>query len=164
MIKSLILIGLSLTYLACNKSDKFDEVSARQEIIKLHNQQQKYHFEKMAKAFVSQFSENFISVDKGKITTPTAEESLNKFKNYFNSVEFLKWDDITPPIIRFADDGTMAYEVVNKKVVISYKDDNNKRVKETTVFSWVTIYKRYGNNWKIDCVASTNQPPAYEDM
>ncbi len=164
MIKFLILIALSLAFLACNKPDKFDEVSARQEIMKLHNQQRKYHLEKMSKAFVSQFSENFISVDKGKITTPTAEESLKRFKNYFDSVEFLKWDDFTPPIIRFSNDGTIAYEIVNKKVVISYKDDNNKRVKETTVFSWVTIYKKYEKSWKIDCVASTNQQPVYEEM
>ena len=164
MVRSLILIALSLTSFACNRPDKFDEATARHEIMLLHNQQRKYHFEKMAEAFISQFSENFISVDKGEITTPTTEESLNKFKNYFDSVKFLKWDDIAPPVIRFSDDGTMAYEVVNKKVVISYKDDKNKRVKETTVFAWLTIYRRYGNNWKIDCIASTNQQPIYEDM
>ena len=83
---------------------------------------------------------------------------MNKFSNYFNSVKFEKWDDISPPIIRFSEDYSLAYTIVDKEVVINYSDENGIIQKESTKYSWVAIYKRYKDGWKIDCIASTNQP------
>ena len=56
----------------------------------------------------------------------------------------------------------MAYTVVEKEVVVKYKNEESQEILETTIFAWVAIYKKYGSEWKIDCVASTNE--ASEEM
>ncbi|HKI79126.1 MAG TPA: hypothetical protein VKA26_11345 [Ignavibacteriaceae bacterium] len=158
MIKLFSAFVITILFLSCSSIKKFDETVEKQKIMKLHNFQQEYHLKNMPEKFVSLFSKSFVSVNKGKISSPSYSESLKRFKNYFNSVEFVKWDDIKPPVIRFSDDGSMAYSIVNKEVILRDKNNKERNTEEKTIFSWVTIYKKYGNDWKIDCVASTNEP------
>ena len=41
---------------------------------------------------------------------------------------------------------------------MTYKDEEGQEIKGTTNYAWVAIYKKYDEEWKIDCIASTNQP------
>ena len=153
-----IIIVCSLFQYDVTQAQSFDPEFETGRIMEIHNRQRDLHFNKDLDA-LSQITEGFISVNKGVIQTPSVEENRLKWKNYFDSVEFMKWDDIVPPIIRFSDDGTMAYTVVNKEIVVQYLDENKKRKEETTIFAWVAIYKKYSTGWQIDCIVSTNQPP-----
>jgi hypothetical protein len=152
-----LMIFFTLLLIACGKT-AVNEAEERAEILKLHNLQKKYHFDKMTKEFVDQMSDNLILVNKGLISTSSKDENTARFNSYFNSVTFEKWDDISPPIIRFSNDFSLAYTVVNKQVIVSYTNDKNEKIKERTEFSWVSIYKKYSEGWKLDCIASTNSP------
>lgn len=150
--------------IACNTPvQTFDEAAEIEKILAIHHEQRKVHFEKMPKEFTEMMSENFISVNRGKVTTPSKKDNVERFTNYFNSVEFVKWDDVKPPVIRFSDDGSMAYTVVEKEVVVTYEADE-KKYESKTMFSWVAIYKKYGVEWKIDAVASTNLPDELKEI
>lgn len=158
MMKSFIVPVMCLIFISCAKTSKVSLAEEKEKILALHNAQKKYHFEKDSIAFVNQLSENFVSVNKGKITTPQKEETLRRYNGYFSSVDFIEWDDVSDPIIKFSEDGTMAYTIVDKIVKVQYTDKKNKKVEGQTHFAWTAIYKKYGDSWKIDCVTSTNQP------
>ena len=149
---------LFILLFSCQNTQKIDVVAIEQEILEVHNLSRKYHIEKMANEFVSQLSDDHISVNKGKITRLEKESKTEQVQHYFDMVEFEKWDDIEPPIIRFSDDYSMAYTIVNKELVLTYDDEDNKKTKESTVFSWVAIYTKQNGKWKVNCVASTNEP------
>jgi len=51
----------------------------------------------------------------------------------------------------------MAYTIVNKDITLNYTDEENNKINEKTIFSWVAIYKKQNGKWKTECVASTNQ-------
>ena len=140
----------------------FDIEKATAEIMELHELQRDVHFQKRAADFANLLSENHISVNRGIVSTPTIEENTERFTNYFNSVAFKKWDDVKPPVIRFSDDGSLSYTIVEKEVIVTYEDETGQQIEGTTNFSWVAIYKKYGEEWKIDCVASTNKPSKEE--
>ena len=144
--------------LSCSNTKEISLSEEKDRILKLHNSQRDYHFNKDSIAFANQLSNNFVSVNKGKITLPKTEETISRYNRYFSSVEFVKWDDITEPIIKFSDDGSMAYTIVNKIVLVTYEDENGNTKEGETHFAWTTIYKKYGNEWKIDCVTSTEKP------
>lgn len=148
---------ISLTY-SCQDLDDNNRFAEKEMILILLDQQKQYHFKEMAEELVSQLSTNYIDINKGEIKTPTREESISGFKNYFNSVEFEKWDDINPPIIRFSDENTMAYAIINKEVVLKYKDEEDQLIRLSIEYSWVAIYSKWHDGWKIDCIASTNKP------
>lgn len=130
----------------------------KEKILALHHAQRDYHFQKDSIAFVNQFSDHFISVNNGIISSPTKEETLQRYQNYFSAVEFVKWDDVQEPIIKFSDDGTMAYSVVEKEVAVRYSDRNNKIVEGRTQFAWTAIFRKENNEWKLACMTSTNRP------
>jgi hypothetical protein len=152
------LLPLCLSLLcSCNEANMLSLDEEKTKILQIHHAQRAYHFSKDSIAFANQLSGNFISVSKGKIRKPTMAETISRYHGYFSSVEFTKWDDLAEPIIQFSDDGTMAYTIVDKIVALSYPDENGNPLAEETHFAWTTIYRKYGDEWKIDCVTSTEE-------
>lgn len=115
----------------------------------------KAHIEKNASMLVASFSDSFASVDKGKINFPKREDALKRFESYFSSVNFIKWDDIEPPVIRFSDDKSLAYALVRKQVVLEIKAKPGSR--DTTNFAWTAIYRKGKDGWKLECMTSTRE-------
>ena len=153
-----ILSLIVILCISCNKPASFSIEEETANILKLHHSQRDYHFNKDSITFANQLSKNFISVNRGEISQPTKEETIARYNSYFSSVEFVKWDDVSKPIIKFSNDGSMAYTIVDKIVTVTYKDENGDLIKEETHFVWTAIYKKYGREWKIDHIASTNEP------
>ena len=143
---------------ACNAPQPVDLEKEKEKILAMHHAQRDYHFNKDSIAFANQMSDQFISVNRGIISRPKREETIARYNRYFSSVEFIKWDDLAEPIIKFSDDGTMAYTIVDKIVTLTYQDENDSTVEGSTHFAWTTIYRKYGDEWKTDCVTSTNVP------
>lgn len=151
------LVVLLLSFWSYAQKSIFNTAQEKKKILELHHLERVYHFNKDSVGFVGLFSDNFISVNKGQITTPSHEESMAKYATYFSLVEFVKWDDVAQPIIRFSEDGTMAYKIVDKIVEIKYKNEKGEEQRNKSHFAWTTIYKKYGGNWKIECVTSTKK-------
>jgi len=143
--------------ISCKNAHKNDFEKARQEISRLEADQKIYHLTKNAKLFTDLFSDHFLSVQKGLVDSPTRKQSLDRFENYFKKSEFIKWADSKQPIIRFSDDGSLAYVAVQKEVIVKFSESNGSQTRDTTYFAWMTIYKKYDTGWKIDCVVSTNK-------
>lgn len=153
-----LILSLTLLLFSCSQQSQFDKEKATEEILKLHNLQRDHHFNKDSIAFANQLSENFISVNRGVIAQPDKSATLSRYNRYFSTVEFVKWDDVTEPLIRFSEDGTIAYTVVDKIVSVTYQNQSGETVEGETHFAWTAIYKKYGDEWKIDCLTSTNKP------
>ncbi|GAB4237478.1 MAG: hypothetical protein Tsb0034_12650 [Ekhidna sp.] len=156
--KTLYLSLLAGMIFSCGSKPEMTEQEARAQVLQLHHAQRDYHFNKDSIAFAGQMSENFISINRGEITTPTREATISRYNGYFSSVEFVSWDDVTEPVIRFSDDLSLAYTVVDKVVRVKYQDENGVEQEGETHFAWTAIYRRKGENWKLECVTSTNQP------
>ncbi|WP_165395292.1 nuclear transport factor 2 family protein [Flagellimonas allohymeniacidonis] len=159
---ALISVFVGMTLLSCdtNKQTDFDQLE--EEILQLHEQQRDFHFQKDSIAFARQLSPDFISVNRGEISKPTEEQTLKRYHNYFSNVEFIKWDDVSKPVIRFSDDGSLAYTIVDKIVEVAYRNEEGETIKGQTHFAWTAIYRKTEDGWKIECVSSTNKPDREE--
>ena len=125
--------------------------------MEMHDAQRTYHFGKDSVSFAQQMSEAYVSVNRGLITRPSIQDNISRYNSYFSAVEFVKWDDLNPPVIRFSDDGSMAYTVVDKEVIVEYKISETETILDSGYYAWVAIYKKQAEGWKLDCVASTNR-------
>ncbi|MEM0931004.1 MAG: hypothetical protein AAGJ12_00970 [Bacteroidota bacterium] len=153
-----LLLAIMCLFSSCLSKEGFNEEMARNEIYALHTAQRKYHFEKDSVSFVNQLSSDYLEINKGKITTPQLEEKLSRYNRYFSQVEFIKWDDLQEPIVRFSKDGSLAYTVVDKIVQVSYTDENGEKALGETHFAWASVYRKTTDGWKIECAISTNEP------
>ena len=152
----ILIVPILLLAISCNEKVEFNLEEETEKILNLHHAQRDYHFGKDSISFANQLSDNFISVNRGKITRPDRQSTISRYHNYFSSVEFIKWDDVSEPVVRFSEDGSLAYTIVEKVVKVSYEDENGMMVDSETLFAWTAIYKKYLDEWKIDCVTSTN--------
>lgn len=149
---------LAFVFLAgCQTEPTFKKEEAIQEILRLHETQRDFHFEKRAADFAGLLSDDHISVNRGVISRPSYDENLQRFSNYFNSVEFIKWDDLTAPVIRFSEDGSLAYSIVDKEVILQYEGEEGVVLYDTTHYAWTAIYRKKPEGWKIENVTSTNE-------
>ena len=148
-------ILILIPFLIASCSGRPDLESERNELLKLHHLQQEAHFQENAKLLVDQFSGNFISINHGEVHKPTKAESIRRFTNYFEAVEFKSWEDLYPPSFTFSDDATLATSIVEKIVII--KDKRNSNQIDTTYFSWMAVYKKYNGKWFLEQMVSTNK-------
>ena len=159
--KSLLPFFLLLSIsLSISLSAQINHSQIKKELLALHQQERIFHFEKKAAEFANYLSENIIMVNRGNVRRPAREENESRFNSYFNSVEFLEWDDTDEPIIQISEDGKMAYVVVQKKVTAKHGREEDA-LQGTTEFAWVSIYEKEDGEWKVVCNASTNKAPVF---
>jgi len=132
-----------------------DSEMVKNEIVSLLQQERTAHIEKNAAMFLSRFDSNFILVNMGEVNPYDPTAFRQHFDNYLQSSDFIKWDDTENPIIRISDDGTMAYAIVQKLVILKNKSENDRI--DTTHFAWVSIYTKKNSEWKLVCNASTKR-------
>lgn len=138
----------------------YDEEADRRRLLELHHQAREDLFLKNAERMVEGFADDILMVNRGKIDSlSTREDHIQRIQRYFDAVKFVTWDDVAPPSIRFSDDHSLAYMTVDKLVVLETTDSIGKPIESTTHFAWIAIFRKQKNgDWKIECVASTNQP------
>ena len=146
---------LLLLLVAC--SPKADIEKERKTILTMLQTERKAHFDRNVELFISEFADSMISVNRGEVSTPTREMNKERIGKYFGSVQFIKWDDTAEPIIRFSDDGSLAYAIVQKDVIVTYPHSTGKSFTDTTHYAWSSIYRKYNGEWKVECNISTNK-------
>jgi hypothetical protein len=157
-------VCFAITFFSCS-APKSSEENDLKSLMAMHEHARRAHFGADAKAMVDQMAGNMISVNGGKINTPDPQRDIEGFQSYFNSVKFKKWDDVKPPEVRFSDDHSLAYMVVDKLVVLEAKDSVGNPFEETTHYAWVSIYRKQNDgNWKLECIASTNEPEVIKKL
>ncbi len=160
--KILIASCIILIVAGCEQNDMSVD---KAKLLELHEQQRTFHFSKNAKAMVDGFADNLISVNRGKVDTVLSREKATaRFQQYFDAVEFKKWDDLNPPVIRFSNDRSLAYITVDKLVVLETKDSVGNPIEATTHFAWIAIFRKHDDDWKLECVASTNEPEVVKPL
>lgn len=147
------IIGLIILGQSCIQYPDYD--AEKKAIMLLHNEQKRAHIEKNVSLLLKDKHTDYIEVNRGLIRKPTNAESRKRFQSYFNEVDFIKWDDVSPPIISFSDDATIATTIVEKLVITKSKIEDNRI--DTAQFAWLAVYKKINGQWQLHIMASTNK-------
>ena len=131
----LLAIGLSLLACASPKVDLQKELGA---LTELQKQEQTAHLEEQPALLVNMLNDTFTQIKNGEVSYFTKDQMTERFISYFESVEFLKWEDTTPPVYTISDDGTMAHILIRKQVVADIEQDTTG-TRETTNFAWTEL-------------------------
>lgn len=127
-------------------------------LMRLHDVQREAHLSRQATLLTGSFADTFYSISRGRVTTPSRQESDARFQSYFDAVTFVEWDDIEPPVVRISPDGRMAYLIVQKRVRLTTPDSAGRPVPEHTVFAWLETYEKQDGTWRLTALASTDRP------
>jgi len=134
------LLFLLPVFVACNS--KPDLEKERKTILSMLQTERKAHFDRNVDLFVSEFADSMLSVNKGVVSALTKDEHKERIGKYFGSVQFVKWDDTAEPVIRFSNDGSLAYAIVQKDVIVTYPDTTGKEFNDTKHYASSSIYRK----------------------
>jgi hypothetical protein len=148
---------VAIVFCGCRNNGIFDKKKETQAITALLFQERKAHFDRNVDLFLSEFADSMISVNKGKVSVTAPDENRERISEYFGRVEFVKWDDVAEPVIRFSDDGSLCYAVIQKQVILSSPDSLGRKRMDTTDFAWASVYRKQRGKWKVECNVSTNK-------
>ena len=149
----LILISMLASGYSCTKHPDLE--AEKKAILTIHDEQRKAHIEKDVSLLLRDSSADYIEVNRGVVKKLTYSENYKRFKSYFDAVNFVKWDDVSRPIISFSEDATMATSVVNKVVTTRSISEDNQL--DTTYYSWLAVYKKVNGKWQLHRMGSTNK-------
>lgn len=150
-----VVIAIAIFFISCR--EKPDLAKEEAAIRQLLQQERKAHFDRNVDLFINEFSENMLSVNRGVVMTASPKERRDRIQNYFNNVKFIRWDDVVAPIIRFSDDGSLAYAVIQKEVIVNRKDSVGRSFPDSSYFAWVSVYRKEKGEWKVEANISTNK-------
>jgi len=139
--------------ISCDKQNKNNDINAIRQLLQ---QERKAHLDRDVDLFLSEFAPGIYSINRG-VFLNCQKRNSGKIQAYFNAVKFIKWDDVPEPVIKFSDDHSLAYAIVQKQLILEKKDSAGKIETDTTDFAWTSIYRKHKNEWKIECNISTNK-------
>lgn len=151
---SILLITILLAACRGREQVKPEKVSNLQAIKDILAEGRRAHFEKDVELLLSSGADSLLSISGGSVSYSRAEKSRARFQEYFDAVEFIKWDDMREPVFNFSNDSSLAAVTVQKLVVLREKATNTI---DTTQFAWTAVYRKIDNEWKMTLMTSTNK-------
>jgi ketosteroid isomerase-like protein len=141
--------GLALATGACTGDGRGADEAELRAVLQAEREA---HLARDAARFVAGFTDSMTSVNRGTVSRLARDDYRARFQSYFDAVEFEAWDDRAPARIVISEDGSLAYAIVEKTVRTRDADTT-----ATTEFAWVSIYRKVGGRWLLECNASTNR-------
>lgn len=120
----------------------------------LQRAEESAHMEEQTAVMVNMLNDTICQVKNGEVNYYTKDQMTERFQKYFQSVEFIAWKNIHPPVITLSDDGTMAQVLVQKYVEVKLESDTASG-RESTNFAWTELWKKKNGSWKMYAVTST---------
>ena len=166
-----LIVGTSL--MACSQSQQTNEQDQTPppapvvnlddeiaELLKLQAREQEAHLSEQPALLVNMLNDTLCQIKNGEVKYFSKDDMTDRLVKYFYSVEFVKWDDIKPPVITLSPDGTMAHILVQKEVEVILAD-RDKPTRERTEFAWTELWKKNpdasGGRWKLYSVTTTDK-------
>lgn len=131
----------------------------REALLELHDAQRRAHLAEDAEGMADLLADGFVEVRDGQRLVVARADTIARFRRYFDAVEFLAWEDLAPPAIELARDGSLATMAVEKLVRCRVRDENGAPHVERTLFAWLaTCAPGPDGRWRIVQIASTRRP------
>lgn len=155
MKKAIVLIVISILCFCYSCQPKVDNEDLKKEILAIHHNLIKAHLDKDPEFFIQNLSDDFVSVKNGDIFHPTNDEIQANMADYIKNTTFTEYKDLQEPIIGFSDDGTVAWCIVQVLVQGERKLTDGTFRKIDFTCAWLTLYRKIGNDWIVECEVST---------
>lgn len=114
------------------------------------------HLEGDAALMVSTFAPVMTSVQNGRVSERTLDQSLVGFSGYFDSTDILEWADQEPADFRYSADSSMAHVIAVKRVIT--REKGSDAAPDTTEFAWTELWRVRDGQCTIELTATTTQP------
>ena len=155
-LRCIMFLSLLLTPWAIAAADGNAKQKAEAELLQVHQEDRRAHFQRDVKALLAHVGPQLIDVRDGKIHVMSLGEVRAKFTDYFSKTEFSAWDDVEPPIIHASDDGRMGWMIVRVHIAYTQVDPSGNKTRSDSTMAWMSAYEKRNGVWIMTAVTSTS--------
>jgi hypothetical protein len=114
----------------------------RTALLAMHAAVRQAHFDADPAGVIANDADEWINVRDAGITVRRRDDNLKRFTEYFAGATYDEWDDIDPPIVKVADDASIAWMIIHVRV-------RRAQNGETQAFEYAGIetYEKRDNRW-----------------
>jgi hypothetical protein len=143
---NLFIFGAILVFLS-SCQQKVDKKKLEQELLELHQETIQAHLNKDVDFFIRDISDDYMQVHDGEFLYPTKKDIQKMFTHYLNSTDFSVYRDVSEPIVKVADDGSLGWTIVQVRVKGKQQTETDSIYKLDYTFAWITLYERENTKW-----------------
>ncbi len=136
-------------------SDNHAQKQAVAELLALHREERRAHFEHDVKFLLAHVAPQLLDVRDGRVNRMSRDDVRDKFVEYFKNAQFSAWDDVEPPIVRVSADGTIGWMIVRVRIAYTETFAAGKTTNENSVGAWMSSYEKQNGTWIMTAVTST---------
>lgn len=123
---------------------KINLAREKEELLKVHHIDRQAHFQTDPSLILRHAADEFIAVSNGKVNKSTREEVKQFFEGYFKNAKYSEWDDLEPPVIKIANDASMAWMIVRIKVS---RTEGSTQKQTSFVYAGIMTYEKKNGKW-----------------
>jgi SnoaL-like domain len=128
---------------------------ATRELLAIHDRDRVAHLTTDAEPLLAQLVEPFVSVRDGVVYEVQREATRQTYARYFANATYYECDDLQPPIVRVAQDASIAWMITRMKVSRSQIDAEGNKHEQAFVTAGIMTYERQDGRWMRTASVST---------
>jgi hypothetical protein len=159
--RALRFAGLALLLLlACQRAPTLTDERRRLEALLAADREA--HLRTNPDLLTAHLADTVLSIDGGQVTLQTRAAVRRFFAEYFAGATYHAWDDVVPPIIRLARDGSHAWVVRQVCVDREGAVGGGAPQRQRFLSAYTATYAKQDTAWVMTSVTSTVAPTAPE--
>ena len=127
--------------------DSIDLEREKEELLRIHADDRKAHFATDADALIAHQADTFIYVGNGAVVEMPREAMRQDFGEYFRNATYDEWDDLLPPIVRIANDASIAWMITRTKVRRKQADASGVKNEREFIYAGIMTYEKRDGRW-----------------
>jgi len=154
----LVLLPLFLLFLASSCAPTVDLEAEKQSLLAIHERILQAHRAGDVNDWLDAEAEEYISVNRGRISFPTSAERRAGREPYLEATTFTVYRDLSDPIVRISVDGTMGWVVAEVEVQGNQVAEDGVETEINVIWAWVELYEKVDGAWKVVGNVSNRRP------
>ncbi len=142
---------------ACAKPPAPDIAADRAALLALHEQILASHRTDDADAWLAMESDTIAVGNQGEWITTVKQDRANARRRYLAATHFTVYRDLQPPVATVSDDGTLGWVFAQVEMAGTLGAPPDT-VAVDDVWTWVELYKKGADGWKMVGNVSTARP------
>lgn len=144
IIASMLLISF-LLLTGCQPKVDFEKEKA--EILKAYETFKQGFLEGNPEIFEPLLAEEMNIAMHGEVNKTTRAELMESLKKEAERINYLEFKDLKEPVIKFSNDGSIAWQIIQYKTKIIDKDSTGSEYERVEIWGNLLIYQKQDAKW-----------------
>jgi hypothetical protein len=153
-----ILAAAMVALSSCRVAPPRDVDADRAAVLSAHERILEAHRTKNLDDWLALETDTQIVGANGELRFVTRDERIPTRRSYLASATFTSYRDLRPPIVRVADDGSIAWLFAQVEIQGTRAADVGPPKPIDDVWVWIELYERHGDDWLLVGNVSSLRP------